>query len=187
MNIRRKSLFTPGKRTQNNLIKLIDDNARNLIILVDINSTPKEVNNCLDEYMNFHPCSNDKSSQTGRAWIMVGKKKRNGELVSLNVGQSQDIISEIRKILGEALINKNTPYYELLKKYSKIAFWEIDIDSYIKKHLKMKKSDLKDLAYELSKDYLAEYLVAKNTASKHWCHGTGMDKRFYFHFDKKGL
>ena len=107
MNINRKSLFIPDKRTQNNLMKLLDDNARNFILTVDINSTPDNVNQELDNYIKFHPNVNDKSSQSGRAWIMVGKKKSNGELVSLNVGQSQDRIPCCEKHRFETLVSRN--------------------------------------------------------------------------------
>lgn len=179
MNIKNEALFKNGTE---NLEKFISDYTRP-IISIKKNPNKDDVNEEINAYRSKYPEKNKITSQSGRTWILIGRKGK--KIYSLNVGQSIDIFKEIELIIG-TIINKKGPYYELSNRYTELLFYEILNDEYIKRSLDLDEEQLRNLAYELTKDYLAEYLVAKNTAAKHWnYYGSGMDKRYYFHFDIK--
>lgn len=72
-------------------------------------------------------------------------------------------------------------YRYLKKKYSKLKFFEVIIDDYLKPG-DLSNPYMKNL-YEISKDYYCESLLAIKTNCKNWNpYGSGVGKRFYYQF-----
>ena len=132
MNINNKPLF---EKATEDLDKLINSSFTRHIISISNTSKKGNINDILDTYETKYPEENKKTSQSGRTWILIGKK--DNKHISLNVGQSQNIIEEIGKIIGAIIISEKGPYYELSKNYDELSFYEICNDEYIKKSLKL--------------------------------------------------
>jgi hypothetical protein len=178
MNINNNPRFSRTEDTDQRLIELIGPS--NEIVTVTRNSKVDRINSTIDKYLSDNPDIG--SFQAGRVWLLVGSIK--GERQALNVGQSLDIFDEIKKDIGQILIQEKGPYYELFKSFDSFSFYEIKIDDYLKNHSPIKVNALKDLAYEFAKEYFAEVLIAHDTAAAHWdFFGSGMDKRFLFYLE----
>ena len=181
MNIENNSRFKKTQKSIDHTERLIQESKK--IVTVTKRSTVAGINSSIDNYAKKNELVT-MSGRAGRTWLLIGRKGRRKE--SLNVGQSQDIFEEIRKIIGKIVITKKGPYYRLFQKFDSFTFYEIDIDAYLKAYSPMNEDEMRDLAYEFAKEYFAEALVAHDTASAHWdFYGSGMDKRFLFHLDKE--
>jgi hypothetical protein len=140
----------------------------------------KEAIEGVREYNRKHPYNNEKTNQVGRTWILIGITN-NKQYEAITVGQSLDIIGEIQKIIGKCF-DRGDEYNGFLLSYEELRFYEIVLDAYLNIFSPLNKDGIKDLAYELSKDYLVEALIAHKTSASHWNKSSGMDKRFYDHF-----
>lgn len=153
------------------------------------------IHNEIDNYENdiFYkenkPC--DYSSQAGRVWILVGYEGR--KKVSLTVGQSLDIIDEIKKIvygmLNEDEQRKKYLFYkELFSIYKYVIFFEVPINQYIlREYGDINYVDgIVQALFDMSKEYLVEASIAYNTGAVHWdFYNSGMDKRAHIFIKDK--
>ncbi|MCR5769682.1 MAG: hypothetical protein K6G87_00460 [Butyrivibrio sp.] len=121
----------------------------------------------------------------GRVWILLGVRKGK-KTVSLNVGQSRNIVEELEGILWDVMIKQKGAYSEELKNYDKFIFYEVNMDSIISIFTNKYEVDLKEIAYGMVKDYFSEVIVAHDTLAKNWnCYNAGMDNRFLSYLCKE--
>lgn len=132
-------------------------------------------------YKENLPC--EYSSQVGRVWILVGIIE--SEVTSITVGQSLEMISEIRKII-QSIFSKEDQgekaiyYRNLLSEFTYIEFYEVPIDTYIQREFGDidNTSGIVKVMFDLSKEYLVEASIAYKTGARDWAfYNSGMDKR----------
>lgn len=171
-----------GLNFEENLKEIIDSNFLKKICEITKDSLEENIITQIDNYIidnriDIHE-SNDK--QSGRVWILVGWENEEPNPVSLQVGQSLNIFKEIKRNVN-SIFDPNAKiklYRELRKIYHYLVFYELSIDEYLRKYAR---EDLKELIYEIAKEYYAEALLAHNTYSRNWgFYNSGMDKRAYF-------
>jgi len=135
-------------------------------------------------YTNSKAFIDNKPSRegAGRVWILVSELNEINRVLTL--GQSIDIIEEIKKLTRACYEEyvRYTQYHEFYEQYKKLTFYEIKIDEYLK--MMHNVSDIKDdivkLIYDLGKEYFVEAEVAYTTSAKYWnYYNSGMDRRMY--------
>lgn len=140
-----------------------------------------------DSYNQNKP--SDCTLQSGRLGILVEIKSEN--IVSLNVGQSLDIINEIHKDvmdMYDSKVQENGQinfYYTLRSRHDgKLVFYEIAIDNYLALMYgeSSEISDITKVIYDMAKEYMAEATIAYSTGALYWnYYNSGKDKREYYH------
>ena len=146
-----------------------------------------EYEQTIDTYFKNNINEQKLTKQSGRTWILLNEY--NGCLKAITIGQSQNIKNELLRIISymhsnDAFEQKKKEYYrKLYKECRKIYFYEVDINAFVRKYCNDFVPDItNNLLYEITKDYLAEALLAYYTAASDWDYSWGgMDKRFYFH------
>lgn len=168
---------------QKNLNDLLGSDILKAVCKIKCENTLDEIIYRIDEYGKIENVDVEKSNnkQSGRVWILVGRENIDSEAVSLQVGQSLDILKEIKLDVREMFSENNEKrffYKDLKEKYDCLEFYELPIDQYLEKYAC---ENIKEVIYEIAKEYYAEALVAYNTSSRNWgFYNSGMDKRAYF-------
>ncbi|SEV83072.1 hypothetical protein [[Clostridium] fimetarium] len=168
---------------QKNLNDLLGSDILKEICKIKCENTAEEILNQIDEYGKNENIDVEESNnkQSGRVWILVGRENIDLVPISLQVGQSLDILKEIKLDVKEMFSENNEKslfYRDLKEKYGCLEFHELLIDQYLEKYAC---ENVKEVVYEMAKEFYAEALVAYNTYSRNWgFYNSGMDKRAYF-------
>ncbi len=144
----------------------------------------------IDGYYKTHHDHDSEKKQIGKVWALV--RYNNGSPVRmLQVAQALDkkknsgFFSELRRNVTEMFEGDNSAKY---RRYAKeltpgeeLRFYEIKIDEFLLSISSNLEFDYKTAIYEITKDYMAEALLAHYAQVEEWEYwNSGMDKKAYY-------
>ena len=185
MKLHKEPLFKENDCTKQHLKTLLESEFVDYIVSVNPSDEYDLIKRVIDNYDSEHPYKNQITSQAGRVWFLVGRT--DNDVIPLNVGQCKNynFIGEINDIIKDVIKFHNTDYHTLSLQYDELEFYEI---TDIEKYLSIVTDDdefkeLKELAFELMKDFFAEYYIANRTGMKHWDKNfLRMDGTIFLHY-----
>ncbi len=151
------------------------------------NSAYDSIKAKVDEYYSKNHDDNSIDNQSGRVWALIlknesGIKKVYQVAQALDKSKNEGFFGEIYSHVYE-IYNKDSgnykAYADKLQKGESLVFYEIKIDSFLKKCCPF--NNYKQIIYEITREYMVEALFAELTQAEDWGYwNSGMDKRAYY-------
>ncbi len=144
----------------------------------------------IDDYYNAHHDNNSEKKQVGKVWALV-RYNNDRPVRMLQVAQALDrnkyggffneLYSNVTEMFEGKSSDKYRRYAKELNQDEKLIFFEIKIDEFLKTFSSRMEFDYEKAIYEITKDYMAEALLAHCAQVEEWEYwNSGMDKKAYY-------